>query len=98
MGQVKYGTDYLSDAASSDSRRRCRELNDRELSQGRHITRLDVAHAAPVCTVGFDIVDKLLPGTDPIGKEIHVDTVDVRSDRRGERSAARCWDSRRTTG
>jgi putative ABC transport system permease protein len=33
-----------------------------------------VAHSAPVCTVGYDIADKLLPGTDPIGKEIRIDT------------------------
>jgi putative ABC transport system permease protein len=29
--------------------------------------------AAPVCTVGWDIVENLLPDADPIGKEIRVD-------------------------
>ena len=33
-----------------------------------------MARSAQVCDVGFDIVDKLLPGSDPIGKEIRVDT------------------------
>jgi putative ABC transport system permease protein len=50
------------------------EINARELAQGRNFTRLDVMRASPVCDVGFDIVDKLLPGIDPIGKELRVDT------------------------
>jgi putative ABC transport system permease protein len=73
-GQVKYGTDYLSDASIIGFTEEMAEINSRELSQGRNLTRLDVARANPVCVVGFDVVDKLLPGTDPVGKEVRVDT------------------------
>jgi len=74
IGQVKYGTEYLSDTAVIGFTHEMPEVYSRELAEGRYFTRLDVERANPVCDVGFDIVDKLLPGSDPIGKEIHVDT------------------------
>jgi putative ABC transport system permease protein len=74
VGQVKYGTNYLSDSNIIGFTHEMPEVLSRELAEGRYFTRLDVARAAPVCDVGYDIVDKLLPGSDPIGKEIRVDT------------------------
>jgi putative ABC transport system permease protein len=72
--QVKYGTDYLSNSDVMGWTPEMPQLNDYDLSSGRHINQTDVQHASPVCTVGFDIADQLLPGADPIGKEIRVDT------------------------
>jgi putative ABC transport system permease protein len=74
VGQVKYGTDYLSDSSILGFTHEMPEVLSRELAEGRYFTRADVERAAPVCDVGYDIVEKLLPGSDPIGKEIHVDT------------------------
>jgi putative ABC transport system permease protein len=74
IGQVKYGTEYLSDTAILGFTQEMPEVYNRELAEGTYYTRLDVARASPVCDVGYDIADKLIPGTDPIGKEIHVDT------------------------
>ena len=74
IGQVKYGTDYLDDSAIVGFTHEMPQVYSRELAEGRDFTRLDVARSAPVCDVGYDIVDKLLPGVDPIGKVIHVDT------------------------
>jgi putative ABC transport system permease protein len=73
-GQVKYGTNDIEDANIIGFTHEMPEINTRELAQGRNITRLDVARGAPVCDVGFDVADKLIPGTDPIGKVIRVDT------------------------
>jgi putative ABC transport system permease protein len=39
---------------------------------GRYISDQDYRHNARVCFIGQDIVDKLLPATDPIGREIVV--------------------------
>jgi len=39
---------------------------------GRYITEQDDRHSAHVCFVGQDIVDKLFPTVDPIGKELLV--------------------------
>lgn len=74
IGQVKYGTEYLSDTAILGFTHEMPEVYARELAEGTYYTRLDVARASPVCDVGYDIADKLLPRTDPIGKEIRVDT------------------------
>src|SRR5579863_10281378 len=74
VGQVKYGTEYLSDSNILGFTHEMPEVLSRELAEGRYFTRLDVDRAAPVCDVGYDIVDKLLPGSNPLGKEIRVDT------------------------
>jgi putative ABC transport system permease protein len=73
-GQVKYGTDYISDTAIIGFTHEMPEVYNRELAQGRYFTLLDEQRVAPVCIVGFEVVDHLLPGSDPIGKEIRVDS------------------------
>jgi len=74
VGQVKYGTDYLSDTSVIGFTHEMPEVLSRELAEGRYFTRADEERVAPVCDVGYDIVDRLVPSSDPIGKEIHVDT------------------------
>ena len=46
------------------------ELYDVDLTEGRHITDADLHAASPVCVIGTDIVENLMPGVDPIAKEI----------------------------
>ncbi len=75
-GQVKYGTEYLSNTRVFGWSAEMPLLYNFDLTSGRHVTASDVASAAPVCTVGFDIADKLFVGMDPIGKELRVDTTD----------------------
>jgi putative ABC transport system permease protein len=72
--QVKYGNDYLSNTDVHGWTPEMPLLYDYDLANGRHINQTDVSQAAPVCTVGYDIPDKLFPGRDPIGREIRVDT------------------------
>jgi len=43
------------------------------ISMRPHVRRIDLEHDAPVAVVGSDIVDNLMPGVDPMGKEIRVD-------------------------
>ena len=73
-GSVKYGTNTLDQSAILGFTHEMPEVYSRELAEGRYYTRLDVARHAAVCDVGYDIPDKLIPGTDPIGKIIHVDS------------------------
>jgi putative ABC transport system permease protein len=72
--QVKYGTDYVSNTDVHGWTPEMPRLYDYDLENGRHINQTDVTQAAPVCTVGYDIADKLFPGRDPIGRELRVDT------------------------
>jgi len=51
------------------------ELYDVDLIEGRHITDADLSSAAPVCTIGMDLVENLLPSVDPVGKEIRWNNV-----------------------
>jgi putative ABC transport system permease protein len=73
VGQVKYGSNTLDDANIIGFTHEMPEVLSRELASGRYFTALDDARAAHVCDVGFDIVDKLLSGTNPLGKMIHID-------------------------
>lgn len=43
-----------------------------ELESGRHIQRQDEANSRPVCIVGSDVVEKLYPTVDPLGRWIKV--------------------------
>jgi len=71
--QVKYGMNYLRDSFVRGWTPAMPTIYDVELMSGRHIAEADVRAASPVCTVGWDIVENLLPDTDPIGKEVRVD-------------------------
>ena len=75
-GQVKYGTQYVTGTRVFGWSPEMPQLYNFDLAEGRHINRNDMASASPVCTIGFDIADKLLAGLDPIGREIRVDTTD----------------------
>jgi putative ABC transport system permease protein len=50
-------------------------LYDVDLVAGRHITDTDLREAASVCVIGNDLVENLLPGVDPLGKEIRWNNV-----------------------
>jgi len=73
---VKYGTQYLSGTRIFGWSAEMPQLYDFDLTEGRHVSRSDIASAAPVCTIGFDLADKLFPGLDPMGREVRVDTID----------------------
>ena len=50
-------------------------LNNIDIAVGRGFTTADEEHAFHNCIVGYDIVDNLIGGGDPIGKEIRVDGI-----------------------
>jgi putative ABC transport system permease protein len=49
------------------------QMYDFEIASGRSISPADVNSGSPVVVIGFDIADKLMPGVDPLDKEIRVD-------------------------
>ncbi len=53
--------------------RRCATILDTDLSSGRMLNETDLNNRSPVAVVGTDIVEHLMAGTDPLGKEIRID-------------------------
>ncbi len=70
--EVKFGMNYLKDSNLRGWTPSMTRIYDTELVEGRHITDADLRTAAPVCTVGWDIVENLFAGTDPVGQEVRV--------------------------
>jgi putative ABC transport system permease protein len=68
--EAKSGLNSLKDTNLRAWTTQMAELYDVDLVAGRHMTETDLKTAAPVCVIGNDLVDNLLPGVDPIGKEI----------------------------
>ena len=46
---------------------------DQDLVAGRMINDTDVQNASKVAVIGDDILEKLMPGLDPIGREVRID-------------------------
>src|SRR5580704_5078629 len=68
--EAKSGLNSLKDTNLRAWTPEMAELYDVDLVSGRHLTDTDLRDAAPVCVIGNDLVDNLMPGVDPIGKEI----------------------------
>jgi putative ABC transport system permease protein len=50
-------------------------ISNLNIVQGRSLTEMDEKEATHVAIIGYDIIDNLMPGIDPLGKEIRVDGV-----------------------
>jgi putative ABC transport system permease protein len=72
-GHVKYGEQALSDTIVQGMTPAVAITQDADIDSGRMINETDVDNNSPVVVVGTDIVDTLMPGVDPIGKEIRID-------------------------
>ncbi|MBI3404324.1 MAG: ABC transporter permease [Acidobacteria bacterium] len=70
---VKFGMNYVKDSSVRGYTPSLFRISDLEVQSGRFITEGDEARAAPVCVIGWDIVDNLFVGIDPIGRELRVD-------------------------
>src|SRR2546421_3515764 len=68
--EVRSGLNSLKDTNLRAWTSQMPELYDVDLVSGRHITDSDLNSAAPVCVIGMDIVENLMPGLDPVGKEV----------------------------
>ena len=73
--EVKSGLNSVKDTNLRAWTPQMAELYDVDLIAGRHITDSDLAAASPVCVIGQDLVDNLLPGVDPVGKEVRWNNV-----------------------
>ena len=72
-GKVKYSEQSSSDTFVFGFTPSYQSIYDLELVGGRGLTDFDLQNSSNVAIIGQDIVDKLMPGVDPLGKEIRVD-------------------------
>jgi putative ABC transport system permease protein len=72
-GNVKYGEHSLSDTRVWGMTPTVAVIRDIDIDVGRMFGESDLEHDAAVAVIGTDVVDNLLPGVDPLGKEIRVD-------------------------
>lgn len=72
-GRVKYAEQSISDTSVRGMTPSMAPIYDTDLSAGRMINETDLNNRSPVAVVGTDIVDHLMAGTDPLGKEIRLD-------------------------
>ena len=72
-GHVKYGEQSLTDTIVQGMTPAVAITQDADIDSGRMVNESDLDNDSPVVVVGPDVVDNLMPGVDPIGKEIRVD-------------------------
>ena len=72
-GHIKYAQQSSSDTRVQGVTPTMASILDIDLSAGRMLTENDLDTKSSVAVVGTDIVDNLMPGLDPLGKEIRVD-------------------------
>jgi putative ABC transport system permease protein len=72
-GHVKYAEQSISDSTVQGITPSMAPIYDTDLSAGRMLNEVDLDNKSPVAVVGPDIVEHLMPGVDPLGKEIRLD-------------------------
>jgi len=69
---VRYGNEELEDVYLAGVTSNFAAVRGIDVARGRFITSTDDHHRAPVCFIGQDIVSRLFPLIDPLGKELRV--------------------------
>ncbi len=72
-GHIKYGEQSINDSTVQGITPSMAPIYDTDLSAGRMLTETDLNARSPVAVVGTDIVEHLMPGVDPLGREIRLD-------------------------
>ena len=72
-GHVKYAEQSISDTTVQGITPSMAPIYDTDLSAGRMLTETDLNNRSLVAVVGTDIVEHLMPGIDPMGREIRLD-------------------------
>ena len=72
-GHLNYGNQSSSDSFVRGFDSNMQTVYDLEVVEGRALNPTDIEHASQVAVIGQDILDNLMGGEDPIGKEIRID-------------------------
>jgi putative ABC transport system permease protein len=72
-GKVVYGTQSTTATRVRGYTPAVLQITNVDVAQGREITEADEQQGTHIVVIGYDILDKVLHGANPIGKEIRVD-------------------------
>ena len=72
-GHVKYAEQGINDSTVQGITPSMAPIYDTDLESGRMLTDADLNNRSQVAVVGTDIVEHLMAGMDPLGKEIRLD-------------------------
>ena len=72
-GKVVYQTRSTTDTGVRGWTWTMPAISNLNIDEGRSFTEVEDEHSAHVAIVGYDVVDNVLGGADPLGKEIRVD-------------------------
>src|SRR5579859_3642342 len=72
-GHVKYAEQSINDSTVQGITPSMAPIYDTDLSAGRMLTETDLENRSMIVVVGADIVEHLMAGIDPIGREIRLD-------------------------
>jgi putative ABC transport system permease protein len=73
VGHVRYAEQQINDTIVRGVSPSMVPILDIDLTAGRMLNETDVNNNSAVAVIGPDVVDTLMPGSDPIDKEIRVD-------------------------
>ena len=73
FGHVKYADESIADCMVRGFTPSMFGITDTEVVAGRPLNETDSQNASKVAVIGNDILEKLMPGLDPIGREIRID-------------------------
>jgi len=73
LGRTKANGQTIEDTTIYGVTANIGEMKTEQPAQGRYITDTDNEHRSMVALIGVDVVEKLFPGRDPIGKELDID-------------------------
>src|SRR5437879_5987526 len=72
-GHVKYAEQSINDTTVQGITPSMAPIYDTDLTAGRMLNETDLENKSPVVVVGTDIVEHLMAGVDPLGREIRLD-------------------------
>lgn len=73
IGHVKFANEDIADCMIRGFTPSMFGITDTDVVAGRPLNETDSENASKVIVIGNDILEKLMPGLDPIGREVRVD-------------------------
>ncbi len=73
IGRVKFADQSITDTSIRGMTPSMAPILDLDIVAGRMLNEIDLRNASRVVVIGDDIQEKLMPGLDPLGREVRID-------------------------